>query len=145
MRSSQRVQSNYRGATMTDRNRSFSAAFGIVVAPIAVAALTAITLMFLLAAAPLAVADPAPLGENQGCPAATREQALALGDQLRKDGVYQRAGKCYEAAREYTLANQTFLAALEPEGKATAQQLSGERDQAKTLLHQVQQAFSSKH
>lgn len=91
------------------------------------------------------MADPTALGEKQGCPAVTREQALALGDQLRKDGVYQRAGKCYEAAGEYTLANQTFLAALEPEGKATAQQLSGERDQAKTLLHQVQQAFSSKH
>jgi hypothetical protein len=104
-----------------------------------------IALVFLLGAAPLAVADPAAPAERQGCPAATREQASALGDQLRKDGVYQRAGKCYEAAGEYTLANQTFLAALEPEGKATAQQLSGQRDQARTLLHQVQQAFSAKH
>jgi len=101
--------------------------------------------MFLLGGAPFAVADPAALAERQGCPASTREQALALGDQLRKDGVYQRAGECYEAAGEYALANRTFLDALEPEGKATAQQLSGQRDQAKTLLHQVQQAFSSKH
>ena len=91
------------------------------------------------------MADSGALAEKQGCPAATREQALALGDQLRRNGVYQRAGKCYEAAGEYTLANQTFLAALEPEGKATAQQLSGQRDRADALLHQVQQAFSSKH
>ena len=103
-----------------------------------------IAAMLLIAAAPLAAADPA-LAENAACPAATREQALALGDQLRKDGVYQRAGKCYEVAGEYTLANQTFLAALEPQSKATAQQLSGQRDQAVTLLHQVQRAFSSKH
>ena len=58
-----------------------------------------IALILLIAAAPLAAADPA-LAEKPDCPAATREQALALGDQLRKDGVYQRAGKCYEAAGE---------------------------------------------
>lgn len=101
-------------------------------------------LMLLIAAAPLAMADPA-LVENQDCPASTLEQARSLGDQLRKDGAYQRAGKCYEAAGEYALANRTFLDALEPESKATARQLSGQRDQATTLMHQVQQAFNSKH
>jgi hypothetical protein len=103
-----------------------------------------IGVILLITAAPWAVADPA-LAEKQACPASTTEQALSLGDQLRKDGAYQRAGKCYEAAGEYALANRTFLDALEPESKATARQLSGQRDQAKTLLHQVQQAFNSKH
>ena len=72
-----------------------------------------------LAAAPVALADPA-LEEDQHCPAATSEQARSLGDQLRDQGAYQRAGECYQAAGEFALANRAFLEAVEPQSKATA-------------------------
>ena len=98
----------------------------------------------LLAAAPVALADTA-LEEDQHCPAATSEQARALGDQLRDQGAYQRAGECYQAAGEFALANRAFLDAVEPQSKATVHELSDQRDQAKTLLHQVQSAFRSGH
>jgi hypothetical protein len=97
-----------------------------------------------LAAAPVALADPA-LQEDQHCLAATSEEARLLGDQLRDQGAYQRAGECYQAAGEFAQANRAFLDAVEPESKATAHELSDQRDQAKTLLHQVQSAFRSGH
>ena len=98
----------------------------------------------LLAAAPVALADPA-LEEDQRCPAATSEQARSLGDQLRDQGAYQRAGQCYQAAGEFALANKAFLDAVQPQSKATAHELSDKRDQAKTLLHQVENAFRTGH
>jgi hypothetical protein len=97
-----------------------------------------------LAAAPVALADP-DLEEDQHCPAATSEQARSLGDQLRDQGAYQRAGECYQAAGEFALANKAFLDAVEPQSKATAHELSDQRDQAKTLLHQLQSAFRNGH
>jgi hypothetical protein len=98
----------------------------------------------LVAFAPLALAD----GELEGephCPAATIEQARSLANELLDQGVYQRAGECYQAAGEYELANRAFLNAVEPESKTTARQLSNQRDQATSLLRQVQQAFRSRH
>ena len=101
-------------------------------------------LILLVTSVSLGAANPA-FAQQQDCPASTRQQALSLGDQLRQGGAYERAGKCYEAAGAYALANRTFLEALEPESKATAHKLSGQRDQAMTLLHQVGQAFNSQH
>jgi hypothetical protein len=98
----------------------------------------------LLAAAPLALADSS-LEADQHCPAATTEQARLLGDQFLDQGVYQRAGECYQAAGEYALANSAFLNAVEPRSKATVSELSDQRSQTKTLLRQVQQAFRSGH
>ncbi|HKF97684.1 MAG TPA: hypothetical protein VKB20_05470 [Steroidobacteraceae bacterium] len=98
----------------------------------------------LVAFAPLALADSALEGEQQ-CAAVTAEQARSLADELLDQGVYQRAGECYQAAGEYELANRAFLNAVEPESKATARQVSDQRDQARTLLRQVQQAFRSRH
>ena len=49
------------------------------------------------------------------------------------------------AAGEFALANRAFLDAVEPQSKATVHELSDQRDQAKTLLHQVQSAFRSGH
>jgi hypothetical protein len=101
------------------------------------------TFIPLVAFAPLVLADSALEGEQQ-CPAATAEQARSLADELLDQGVYLRAGECYQAAGDYGLANRAFLNAVEPESKTTARQLSDQRDQAKTLLRQVQQAFRSR-
>jgi hypothetical protein len=100
--------------------------------------------MPLVAFAPLALAD-GDLEEEPHCPAATTEQARSLANELLDQGVYQRAAECYQAAGEYGLANRAFLNAVEPESKMTARQVSDQRDQARSLLRQVQQAFSSRH
>lgn len=97
-------------------------------------------LILLLAAAPLALADPVFEGQAH-CPVSTQEQARWLGDQLFEQGAYQRAGECYQAAGEYTLANRAFVKAVDPESAVTARQLSDQRDQAKALLRKVQQAW----
>jgi len=102
------------------------------------------TLIPLVAFAPLVLADSALEGEQQ-CPAVTTEQARSLADELLDQGVYERAGECYQAAGEYGLANRAFLNAVEPESKTTARQVSDQRDQARSLLRQVQQAFRSRH
>ena len=96
----------------------------------------------LLTAAPLALADTAP-GEPAGCPAASQEQARSMGQEFFEQGAYRRAGECYQAAGEYDLANRAFVKAVAPDGAATARQLSDQRDQAKTMLRKVQQAFHS--
>lgn len=102
------------------------------------------TLSLLLTGAPLAAADPAPEA-HQHCAVSDPEQARRLGDVLIAQGAYQRAGECYQTAREYALADRAFLKAVGPESALTARQLSGQRDQAKTLLRQVQQAFRADH
>jgi len=68
-----------------------------------------------------------------------------MAQELFEQGAYRRAGECYQAAGEYDLANRAFVKAVEPEGAATARQLSDQRDQAKTMLRKVQQAFRSGH
>lgn len=102
------------------------------------------TFIPLVAFAPLALADSA-LAGGQQCAAATIEQARSLADELLDQGVYQRAGECYQAAGEYELANRAYLNAVEPESKLTARKVSDQRDQAKTLLRQVQGAFRTRH
>ena len=103
-----------------------------------------IALGFLLIVAPLAFADP-PLEADAPCPVTSTEQARSLADTLFGQGAYQRAGKCYEAAGEYALANRAFLKAVEPQSAQTARQLSEQRDQAKTMLRQVGLAFHGGH
>jgi hypothetical protein len=92
----------------------------------------------------LALSDPVP-DAQQPCPVSTQEQARTLADELFEQGAYQRAGECYQAANEYDLANRAFLRAVQPESAATALQLSDQRDQARTLLRRVQQAFRPGH
>jgi hypothetical protein len=88
-----------------------------------------IALVVLLSTASLAVADPA------------LEEARSLGDALFEQGVYQRAGECYEAAGEYALANQAFLEAVGPESAAARHRVSEQGEQAKALLRKVEKAF----
>jgi hypothetical protein len=89
-------------------------------------------------------ADPA-IEAPQHCAVSTQEQARQLADVLFGQGAYQRAGECYQAAGQLALADKAFLKAVGPESAATARQLSDQRDQAKALLHKVQQAFRSDH
>jgi hypothetical protein len=89
-----------------------------------------------LAAAPLALADPAPDGTQQ-CALMAPEQARCLGKQLFDQGAYQRAGECYQVAGDLALANLALLKALKPESTATERRLAEQRDQAKALLHKV--------
>ncbi|MBV8144907.1 MAG: hypothetical protein JO184_07860 [Gammaproteobacteria bacterium] len=91
-------------------------------------------------AAPVVRAD-SPNGADERCPAATIEEARWLAGLFREQGVYQSAGQCYEAAGEYELANRAFLDAVQPQSEATARELAEQRDQARALLRQVQQAF----
>jgi hypothetical protein len=105
---------------------------------------TIASVLLLGAAASLAFGDP-PVAKHETCPAATRQEARRLGDDLAKQGFYQRAGGCYEAAEEYGLANRAFLEAVEPESQAIARQVSVQRDQTKAMLRKLQQAWGPKH
>ena len=100
-------------------------------------------LSLLLAAIPLALADPAPEG-HQSCPVSA-EEAHSVADGLFEQGSYQAAGACYLAAGDYDRANRAFVKAVGPASTATARQLSDQGAQAKTMLHNLQLAFSSHH
>jgi hypothetical protein len=106
--------------------------------------LRVIGLAVLLTAVSLALADPVP-DAPQPCQVSTQERARTLGDELFEQGAYQRAGECYQAAKEYDLANRAFLRAVQAESVATARQLSDQRDQGRTMLRRVQQAFRPGH
>jgi hypothetical protein len=106
--------------------------------------LQTITLSLLLEAAPLVFADP-PVAGHETCPVTAREEARRLGDGLLKQGLYQRAGACYEVAEEYGRANRAFVEAVEPESQAIARQASIQRDQTKAMLRRLQQAWAPKH
>jgi hypothetical protein len=99
---------------------------------------------FLLILAPLALADPVPEA-HPACPVSSAEQARSLADTLFEQAAYQGAGKCYEAAGEYALANRAFMKAVEPQSAQTVRQLSEQRDQARTMLHKVELAFRAGH
>ena len=111
---------------------------------IPVGILLIIALGFLLVVAPLALADPVHEAPP-ACPVTAVEQARSLADRLFEQGAYQGAGKCYEAAGEYALANRAFMKAVEPQSAQTVRQLSEQRDQAKTMLHKVELAFRAEH
>jgi len=100
-------------------------------------------LSLLLVAAPLAFAEPA-IEEHQSCPVSTAE-AHSLADRLYEQGSYQVAGECYLAAGDYDRANRAFVKAVGPVSTATARQLTEQGEQAKTMLHSVQIAFTSHH
>jgi hypothetical protein len=89
-------------------------------------------------------ADPAEQ-PGPGCVAPTREQAKLLGDELYRQGSYQRAGECYQAAGDLADANEAFVKAVQPNSDVTAKDLAHQGQVAKTLFTGVQQAFRSNH
>ena len=88
----------------------------------------------------LGLADPVH-EKLQNCGASSTSHARSLGDLLLNQGAYQQAGKCYEAAGDYDLANKAYIKAVGPQSKATAGDLEKQVDQAKALLRKVQQGF----
>ena len=103
-----------------------------------------LVLCLLLAAGSLAVADEV-AEEQSACPVSSAEQARTAGDLLSEQGAYQRAATCYQAAREYALADRAFLKALEPASAATARRVSEQSEQTKTMWRSVARAFRADH
>lgn len=99
----------------------------------------------LLAAARVALADPAVEGPGAACPAATSQEASALAARLYEQGDYQRAGECYRAAGDLAHANLAFLKAAGPTTEDTARGLRADRDAAKALFSGVARAFKGNH
>jgi hypothetical protein len=97
-----------------------------------------------VAIAPIGRADPA-LASAPGCAAATAEQAKSLADELYRQGQYQRAGECYQAAGDLADANEAFVKAIRPNSDAAAKDLQRQGQTAKTLFTSVQAAFRSNH
>jgi len=97
-----------------------------------------------VAIAPLGRTEPAPV-DSGGCAAATPEQAKWLAEQLYRQGPYQRAGDCYQAAGDLAHANEAFFKAVPANGDATAKDLRRQGQIAKTLFTNVQHAFRSSH
>jgi hypothetical protein len=104
------------------------------------ACLQILALCLLLAAGSLAIADER-AEEHSACPVSSVEQARTVGDLLFEQGAYQRAATCYQTAREYSLADRAFLKALEPASAATAQRVSEQSEQTKTMWRGVARAF----
>jgi len=94
----------------------------------------------MVAATTLSLADPV-IDKLQDCGASSPQEARSLGDLLLDQGAYQHAGRCYEAAGDYDLANRAYLKAVEPTSKAAARELGRQRDQTKALYRNLQQAF----
>jgi hypothetical protein len=106
-------------------------------------AVRAFALLCLLAIAPVAIADTMPASPT--CEAATPQEAKLRAAVLYEKGQFQQAGECYEAAGDQLRAQRSFLKAVGPNAEASARGLREERDTAKALLTQVQQAFRSNH
>jgi hypothetical protein len=97
-----------------------------------------------VAIAPVGRSEPTP-GDAPGCAVATPEQAKWLADQLYRQGQYQRAGDCYQAAGDLTDANEAFVRAVPANGDATMRDVKRQGQIAKTLFTSLQQAFRSNH
>ena len=97
-----------------------------------------------IAIAPVGRSEPTP-GDARGCAVATPEQAKWLADQLYRQGQYQRAGDCYQAAGDLTDANGAFVRAVPANGDATMKDVKRQGQIAKTLFTSLQQAFRSNH
>ncbi|HEY8054127.1 MAG TPA: hypothetical protein VIE42_15160 [Steroidobacteraceae bacterium] len=109
------------------------------------------TLASLLAVGILAVAlasvgraQAAP-GAAPGCAAATQEQAKLLAGQFYRQGQYQRAGECYQAAGDLADANEAFVKAIPANSDAARRELHRQGQVAKTLFTNLQQHFRSSH
>ena len=103
----------------------------------------------LLGAAGMAMADVQPTvlvvaGEQSApsCSEATPERARWLADQASHDGAYQRAGECYLAAGQQSLADQAFVKAASIQSKGdTSRRLASNLNEFKTQARLMKQAF----
>jgi hypothetical protein len=102
----------------------------------------------LLGVAGMAVADVQEtvvvVGEAQSAPScgdATPEQARWLADKASHDGAYQRAGECYLAAGQHSLADQAFVKASVQSKGDTSRRLASNLNDVKAQARQMKQAF----
>jgi hypothetical protein len=91
-----------------------------------------------------ALADP-PAAPTSHCAVTDAQQAKSLADVLYAKGEYERAGECYEAAGDSSRAQLAYLKAAGPNSEAATRGLREERDAARALFTQVQQAFRTNH
>jgi hypothetical protein len=95
-------------------------------------------------AAPAGRADPT-TEPKSACAGTPADQAKPLADQFYREGRYQSAGECYQAAGDLADANEAFVKAARPNGDGTAKDFEQQGRIAKTLFSGVQQAFRSNH
>jgi len=98
--------------------------------------------VFAAAVAPVGRAEPAP-ESIPNCAAATPEQAKWLADELYRQGQYQRAGDCYQAAGDLSDANEAFVKAIRAKSDTAAKDFHRQSDIARALFTGVAQAFRS--
>jgi hypothetical protein len=107
---------------------------------------TLLVALALLGAAGTAVADVQDtvvvVGSAENCGDATPERARWLADRASRDGDHQRAGECYLAAGQHSLADQSFVRAASAQTKAdTSKRLASNLSEFKAASRQMKQAF----
>jgi len=107
---------------------------------------TLLVALALLSAAGTAAADVQETvvvtGAAERCGDATPELARGLADKASRDGDYQRAGECYLAAGQHSLADQAFVRASAQQGKGeTSRRLASNLSDIKASARQMKQAF----
>jgi hypothetical protein len=75
------------------------------------------------------------------CSEATPERARWLADKASQDGAFQRAGECYLAAGQQSLADQAFVKASAQSKDDTSRRLVSNLNDVKAQARQMKQAF----
>jgi hypothetical protein len=79
---------------------------------------------------------------SSNCSIATAERARLLADRASQEGAYQRAGECYLAAGQQSLADQAFVRAASAQSKGdTSRRLAANLSDMKAQARQFKQAF----
>jgi len=82
------------------------------------------------------------VGAAERCTDVTPERARGLADKASRDGDYQRAGECYLAAGQDSLADQAFVRASAQQTKGeTSKRLASNLGDLKASARQLKQAF----
>ena len=106
---------------------------------------TLLVALALLGAAGTAAADVQDTvvvtGAAESCGDATPERARWLADKASRDGDHQRAGECYLAAGQRSLADQSFVKASAQSSSDTSKRLASNLSDFKTSTRQLKQAF----
>jgi hypothetical protein len=79
--------------------------------------------------------------ETANCSEATPERARWLADEASRGGAYQRAGECYLAAGQQSLADQAFVKASAQSKGDTSKRLASNLNDFKAQARQMKQAF----
>ena len=106
---------------------------------------TLLVALALLGAAGTAAADVQEtvvvVGATETCGDATPERARWLADKASRDGDHQRAGECYLAAGQRSLADQSFVKASAQSNADTSRRLASNLSDFKASTRQLKQAF----